>query len=564
MKIVVYRLIHLSLVLLLMVGGVAHSANAPLRMRHAMVVSQETIASQVGADIMKAGGNAMDGAIATAFALAVTHPSAGNIGGGGFLLYRPAQGEPVVYDFRETAPQASRPDMWLVDGKYDAQRHHFSHLSVGVPGTVAGLHLAWREHGKLPWAQLMAPAIRLASQGFIVSDELSTSLHEGMRRMQKYPAANAQFSNNGKPFGQGERLVQKDLATTLELISRSGPDGFYKGRTAQLIVKEIQSGGGVLSLKDLADYRPVVRAPLRGTYRGYEVLTVPPPSSAAALIEMLNMFEGYDVGSMGFGTTATLHLMTEGMRRVFADRAHYLGDPGFNPDMPMQRLLSKEYAASLRTTINLQSASPSSPDSFDWPEESPQTTHLSVVDSARNAVSLTYTLESAYGSGIVAPGTGFLLNNEMGDFNAQPGLTNDQGLIGTSPNLAEPGKRMLSSMSPTILTKDGGLFMVTGSPGGRTIINTVTQTILNVVDHNMNAQVAVDAGRIHHQWLPDTVYAEKFGFSEDSLSGLRSLGHQIAMRESIGAAQVVVVNQKDGMLEGGADRRDADSTVAGF
>ncbi len=550
--------------LLLLLVEVANSANAPLRMPHAMVVAQEGIAAQVGAEVMKAGGNAIDGAIATAFALAVTHPAAGNIGGGGFLLYRPAQGEPVLYDFRETAPQASRPDMWLVDGKYDAQRHHNSHLAVGVPGTVAGLYQAWREHGKLPWSRLLAPAIRLASQGFIVSDELSSSLRSGLQRMQNYPAAVAQFSNHGKPYEQGARLVQKDLAVTLELIARQGSDGFYKGRIAQLLVEEIQRGGGVLTLQDLANYRPLARTPLRGTYRGYDVLTVPPPSSAVALIEMLNVCEGYDLRDMGFGTTATLHLMTETMRRAYADRAHYLGDPAFNPSMPIQRLLSKDYAEYLRTTINLKAASVSEVGQFEWPPESPQTTHLSIVDEARNAVALTYTLEAAYGSGIVAPGTGFLLNNEMGDFNAQAGLTNEQGLIGTTPNLAAGGKRMLSSMSPTILSKQGQLFMVTGSPGGRTIINTVLQTILNVVDHNMNAQAAVDAGRLHHQWLPDTVVTEAAAFSKDSLTALSTMGHRLSTRESIGAAQVIVVNQRDGMLEGGADKRDPDSTVSGY
>jgi gamma-glutamyltranspeptidase / glutathione hydrolase len=545
-------------------GLLASAANAPTRARHGMVVSQEVIASDVGAAVLEDGGNAIDAAIATAFALAVTHPSAGNVAGGGFIVYRPATGDPVVYDFRETAPAAARPDMWLVDGKYDFQRHHFSHLSVGVPGTVAGLHMAWKEHGKLPWRRLVEPAIRLASRGFKVSDGLATSLQQTLPRFKDHPASLAQFSRAGVAYAPGETLQQPDLAATLRRIAAQGPDGFYKGRTADLIVQEMQRNGGLITHADLESYVAVKRAPLRGSYRGYEVLTLPPPSSSVAVLEMLNILEGYDLRGSGFGSTATLHAMAESMRRAFADRARYLGDPAFNADLPIQRLASKEYAAGLRATIDPKAASRSKPDSFEWRKESPETTHLSAVDAARNAVSLTYTLEWTYGSGIVVPGGGFLLNNEMGDFNAGPGLTDERGLIGTPPNLAAPGKRMLSSMSPAILSKDGALFMVTGSPGGRTIINTVLQTILNVVDHGMNAQAAVDAGRVHHQWLPDTLVYEKHGFSIDSLNGLRAMGHRLTEREAQGAAQVIVLNAADQVLEGGADRRDPDSAAVGY
>lgn len=553
------------LVFLLSAAALTLAANAPIRAEHGMVVSQNAIASEVGAQIMREGGGAVDAAVATAFALAVTHPSAGNIGGGGFLVYRPASGEPVAYDFREVAPAASYPEMWLQDGEYSFQKHHMSHAAVGVPGTVAGLHLAWREHGKLPWKRLLAPAIALARDGFDVTHGLAASLQSAMKRMQKYPASVAQFSKNGTPYAAGDVLKQVDLSQSLRRISDKGPDGFYKGRTAELIVAEMRANGGLITLEDLANYAAVKREPVRGDYRGYEILSMPPPSSGGvALIEMLNILEGYDLQAGGSGGAATLHRLIEAMRRAFADRARFVGDPDFNTAMPLDRLTSKAYAQELRATIVLDAASVSSPDRFDWPTESTETTHLSVVDTQRNAVSLTYTLEWGYGSAIVVPGGGFLLNNEMGDFNAGPGLTTATGLIGTDANLAEPGKRMLSSMSPTVVAKDGKLFMVTGSPGGRTIINTVLQTIVNVVDHGMGAQTAVDAGRIHHQWLPDKVYFERFGFSPDTLAVLHSLGHVTEERARQGSAQIIVVAPESGFLEAGVDRRVPDAGAAGL
>jgi len=543
----------------------AGAANAPLRATHGMVVSQDAMASRIGAQVLEDGGSAVDAAVATAFALAVVHPTAGNIGGGGFLLFRPHEGAPVAYDFRETAPTGSHPEMWLEDGEYSFRRHHLSHLSVGVPGTVDGLYLAWQEHGRLPWKRLVEPAIGLARDGFVVSHELSQSLKEVLPRMRKYPASVAQFTRAGVPYEPGERLLQPDLAASLQRIADHGPDGFYKGRTAELIVQEMQANGGLITLEDLAGYEAKKREPVRGSYRGYEILSMPPPSSGGiALIQMLNILEGYPLAELGFGTTATLHRMTESMRRAFADRARFLGDPDFNADMPLERLTSKTYADELRQTIDPGRASVSRPGEFTWGYESTETTHFSVVDKDRNAVALTYTLEYGYGSGIVVPGGGFLLNNEMGDFNAGPGLTNDQGLIGTPANLAQPGKRMLSSMSPTILAKDGTLFMVTGSPGGRTIINTVLQTVLNVVDHGMNAQAAVDAGRVHHQWLPDTLYFERHGFSLDSLNGLRALGHTLEEIPYQGAAEVIVVDQQSGVLEAGVDYRVQDGGAAGY
>ncbi len=552
------------LVLLLGLSVAAVAANAPSQATHGMVVSQSAIASQIGVDVLTEGGSAVDAAVATAFAMAVTHPSAGNIGGGGFLIYRPASGEAVAYDFREVAPTGSHPEMWLDEGEYSFQRHHMSHMAVGVPGTVSGLYLAWQDAGKLPWKRLLQPAINLAENGFTVSHGLSRSLQRGMRRMGKYPASVAQFSRNGAPYEAGEVLKQADLAASLERIAEHGADGFYQGRTAELIVAEMQANGGLITMEDLSGYAAMKRSPIVGNYRGYEVMSMPPPSSGGiALVEMLNILEGYDLRGEGFGSANTLHRMTEAMRRAYADRALYIGDPEFNEGLPVTQLISKAYADKLRGTIRLDAASKSSPDTFTWPVESAETTHFSVVDADRNAVALTYTLEWGYGSGIVVPGAGFLLNNEMGDFNAGPGLTNPNGLIGTRANLAEPGKRMLSSMSPTIVAKDGKVVMVTGSPGGRTIINTVMQTILNVVDHGMNAQSAVDAGRIHHQWLPDTLFYERHGFSPDSLRLMKNLGHHLEERRRQGAAQVIVVAQ-DGMLQGGLDGRVPDGGAVGY
>jgi gamma-glutamyltranspeptidase / glutathione hydrolase len=469
-----------------------------------MVVTQSDIASEVGFQVIRDGGNAIDAAVATALAMAVTHPTAGNIGGGGFLVYRSASGEATTFDFREMAPAGSHPEMWLVNGQYDTELHHNSHRAVGVPGTVAGLHLAWKTYGSKPWKDLVEPSVKLARDGFEMSDGLARSLARTLDSFEKYPASLAQFSKNGTPYEAGDRFKQPDLARSLQRIADQGPAGFYEGETAALIEKEMKANGGLITREDLKNYQAKQRAPIKGTYRGYEIIGMPPPSSGGIAMQlMLNILEGYDLEANGAGSARNLHLMAESMRRAFAERARHLADPDFVKTMPVDRLISKDYAAALRKTINPARASKSSPTTFTFATESQETTHISIVDETRNAVSLTYTLEAGYGSKIVVPGGGFLLNNEMGDFNAGPGLTNEDGLIGTDPNLAQPGKRMLSSMSPTIIAKDGKLFMVTGTPGGRTIINTVLQTILNVIDFGMNAQQAVDYGRIHHQWLPE-------------------------------------------------------------
>ena len=559
------RRVFLALVTLVAISSLTLQAgSAPQRARLGMVITQSDIASQIGFQVIKNGGNAIDAAVATGFAMAVTHPTAGNIGGGGFIVYRPASGEPVSYDFREVGPARSSPEMWMKDGKYDFDIHHNSHMSVGVPGTVAGLHLAWKEAGSKPWKELVEPAIKLARDGFEVSHGLARSLAGQLDDFKKYPASLAQFSKNGRPYEQGDILKQPDLAKTLTRIADQGPAGFYEGETAALIEKEMKANGGLITMADLKAYQAKKRGVVKGTYRGYDIIGMPPPSSGGmAVVQMLNVLEGYDLKANGYGSAKNIHLAAEAMRRAFADRARYLGDPDFEKDIPLPMLISKDYAAQQRKSINPDKASKSSTNSFTWTSESPETTHLSIVDAKRNAVAMTYTLEYGYGSRIVVPGAGFLLNNEMGDFNAAPGLTDERGLIGTTANLARPGKRMLSSMAPTIVAKDGQLFMVTGTPGGRTIINTVLTTILNVIDYGMNAQEAVDAGRMHHQWLPDRINLERFGFSADTIKQLQAMGHTINEGGGQGAAQVIVFNQKDNMLEGGVDRRPPDGGAAG-
>jgi gamma-glutamyltranspeptidase/glutathione hydrolase len=553
----------------LALSGAAPSAEAgsvPVRVRNGMVVSQNTLASLAGVQVLAAGGNATDAAVATAFALAVVHPAAGNIGGGGFLLLRTAAGKATLYDFRETAPLAAAPTMFLVDGRYDRVLHHDSHLSVGVPGTVAGLRAAWEDAGHLPWKTLVQPAIDMAREGFLVSDGLARSLREVLPKMKRYPASVAQFSRDGSPYEMGDLFKQEDLAKTLERIAQDGAKGFYEGETAALIEREMKDGGGLITREDLRRYAVRRRAPLTGTYRGYTILAPPPPSSGGVvLLESLNVLEGYSVRGMGFASSTYVHHVAEALRRAFADRARWLGDPDFVEGMPIARLVSKEYAAELRRTIREDRASHSSPSSFEWPPESPETTHLSVVDRDRNAVSLTYTLEQGYGSKIVVPGAGFLLNNEMGDFNAGPGLTDATGLVGTEPNLAAPGKRMLSNMTPTILVKDGRPFLVLGAAGGRKIPGTVLEIVTDVVDFGMNVQEAVDAPRVDHEWLPDEILYEPYGLSRDTLSALEGLGHRVKEVEasSWSRAQAILVNAPEGLLEGGADRRMADGGAIG-
>jgi gamma-glutamyltranspeptidase/glutathione hydrolase len=462
------------------------------------------------------------------------------------------------------APARATPTMFLKDGKYDEKLHHESYLSIGVPGTVAGLHMAWKAHGKLPWKRLVDPAIALARDGFVISDNVARGLKDSLPYLQRSPASIAQFSKNGVPYQAGETLKQPDLARTLQRIADQGPAGFYEGETAQLIEQEMQKNGGLITREDLKNYKARARVPVRGTYRGHDIISMPPISSGGVvLIEMLNILEGYDLAANGYNSAANVHLTIEAMRRAYADRAKYLGDPEFNPTMPIDRLISKDYAAELRKSIDKDKSSKSSPTTFTWPADHLETTHFSVVDADRNAVAMTYTLEGGFGSQITVTGGGFVLNNEMGDFNAGPGLTTNEGLIGSDPNLAAPGKRMLSSMTPTIVSKGGRLVMVTGAMGGRTIINTAMLTILNVIDFGMNAQDAVNAPRYHHQWLPDNAIFEQNGLSPDTLAILRDHGHTLESTGGIGSAQVIVYNPKTDSLEAGLDLRVAGGGAAG-
>jgi len=535
----------------------APQAAEPVRAAHGMVVSEHWLASEAGRDVLAAGGNAVDAAIATGFALAVTHPSAGNIGGGGFMVIRFPNGTATTLDFREKAPLRAFPEMWLDEsGKYSSRIHHNSLLSVGVPGTVAGFDKAHRLYGSMPWERLVYPAMAIAQDGFAVSEGLARGLQRLTTREGAHPATVAAFSRNGTPYEVGDTLRQPDLAKTLNRIMLGRRDGFYRGETAKLLADEMRKGGGLITEADLELYQARERAPLRGTYRGYEIITMPPPSSGGvAMLTMLNILEGYDLKAMGHNTSPYLHHVAEAMRRAFRDRAEYVADPDF-VDVPIQRLISKEHADELRRTIDPRHASTSAPSDVAQGYESLETTHFSVVDANGMAVSVTYTLEGGYGVGVVVPGAGFLLNNEMGDFNAGPGLTDDTGLIGTTPNLARPEQRMLSSMTPSILAKDGKLVAVVGSPGGRTIINTVLQVVLNVVDFGMNIQEAVNAPRIHHQWLPDRLRIEENGTSEATLEALRAMGHTADMGGQQGLAHSIMIDPRTGERLGAADPRN--------
>ncbi|MDZ7778408.1 MAG: gamma-glutamyltransferase [Gemmatimonadota bacterium] len=530
-----------------------------------LVSSQQWIASQVGADVLSAGGNAVDAAIATGFALAVTHPSAGNIGGGGFMVVRFPNGRATTIDFREEAPRASHPEMWLDDdGEYSSERHHDSHLAVGVPGTVAGFDKVHRLYGRADWAALVEPAVELAREGFELSDALAESLASFVRRTP-YEASAAAFSDGGTPYAAGDTLRQADLARTLGRIRDERRDGFYGGETARLLVAEMERGGGIITEEDLDRYAARERAPIRGTYRGHDVISMPPPSSGGvALVTMLNILEGYDLAGMGHNSAAYIHHLAEAMRRAYRDRARHLADTDV-VDVPIHRLTSKAHAAELRRDIHPDRASVSHPADVDTGTESRQTTHYSVVDADGMAVSVTYTLEQGYGSEIVVPGGGFLLNNEMGDFNAAPGMTTAGGLIGTEPNLARPGQRMLSSMSPTIVARDGELVAVIGSPGGRTIINTVLQLVLNTADFGMDIHEAVAAPRIHHQWLPDRLRIEEGGVPPETVERLEEMGHTVRMRGSQGSANSIGIDPETGERIGVADPRrpDAGARVGG-
>lgn len=543
---------------------IARDTARPVAAAHGMVVAQERIAAEIGRDVLARGGNAVDAAVATGFAMAVTYPRAGNIGGGGFMLIHLASGEDVAIDYRETAPAAATRDMFLGDdGKPDPKKSRDQALGVGVPGTVAGLALALERYGsgRFSLAELLAPAIALARDGFTVADDIADTLPQWQRRLLQWPASRKIFArNDGTPLQRGDRLIQTDLAATLQAIAAQGTGGFYDGAVADQLVAAIRAAGGIITRDDLKSYRAEIRTPVRGSYRGLDIVSMPLPSSGGTvLIETLNILEGFNLRGMGAGSVDSLHVLIEAMKRAYADRARYLGDPAF-VQAPVERLIAKDYAARQRTTIDMARATPWDDRALKPPREGDNTTHFSVADRFGNAVSNTYTLNFSYGLGLVAEGTGVLLNNELDDFTAAVGASNAYGLVGFDANLPGPGKRPLSSMSPTIVLKDGRPLLVTGSPGGSRIISTVLQVIVNALDFDMNIAAAVAAPRLHHQWLPDEVRVER-GFPDATLDALRGRGHRIAVPLGQTSANSILITPQ-GLL-GAADPRTRGATAAG-
>ncbi|MCU0227225.1 MAG: gamma-glutamyltransferase [Bryobacterales bacterium] len=563
MRLPVSFLLMLSLLVLSPPGYAAD----PVRARQGMVVSNDLIASRVGVEVLRQGGNAVDAAIAVGLALAVTYPAAGNVGGGGFMLIRLADGATTFIDFREKAPASATRDMYRTVRNPEAIRSDYQGQQMrmalsesivgwrapGVPGTVRGLEMASRNYGKLPWKQVVTPAVLLARDGFEVHFNLAESLKNSTRLLGRFPETKRVFLRDENFYQPGETFQQPDLAAVLQRVADQGSKGFYEGETARLIAKAMQENGGEITLEDLKNYHAVERKPLETTYNGHHIFTAPPPSSGGVgIVQMLGMLEGSGYQEGGFNAASTWHYVAEVMRRYYADRSEYLADPDFYA-VPLERLLDKRYLAARRATIARDKAStseeilPGKAAGY----ESMETTHYSVVDAAGNAVAVTYTLNGSYGSGVTVPGTGILLNNEMDDFATKPGEPNMFGLVQGEANKVEPGKRPLSSMTPTIVTKDGKLRMVVGSPGGGRIINAVFQAILNVVDFQMNAQDAVDAPRIHHQWQPDKLYVQE-GVSPDTRVLLKAMGHDVTPSSYIGRLQAIVVRE-DGWLEGGSN-----------
>ncbi len=535
--------------------------------QHGMVVSDNVLSSEVGVAILEKGGNAIDASVATAFALAVTHPEAGNIGGGGFLVFMGADSRVTTIDFREKAPIKASPDMYLDKaGEFMEGSNTEGLKSVGVPGTVAGLYLAHRKYGKLPWGQLVQPAVDLAANGFPLPWSLHTVALMIPQWGPSYDILQHYFSHpDGTIVNQGEIWKQPALANTLALIRDRGHDGFYKGEVANEIARYMAANDGLITTEDLKRYKAVEREPITGTFRDYTIYSMPPPSSGGvALIEMLNMMELADLQTIPFNSAPYVHLVAETMRRAYADRAQFLGDPDFNADMPLGRLTSKSFAKSRFDTIDRNNASQSDSTQYGLPNDGSHTTHLSIADTEGNAVSLTYTLERSYGSGLGSPKLGFIFNNEMGDFNPVPGVTTSDGQIGSAPNLIAPEKRMLSSMTPTIVSKDGKPFLIIGSPGGRTIINTVFQTVLNVLAYNMRIDRAIEAMKIHHQWLPDILLYEKDLLSPDTATILEKMGHRLQSEESLGVLMGITYDPELKVYIGAADSSSANGTAIGY
>ena len=548
-------------------------AREPVRAKHGMVASTNEVASRVGVDIMKRGGNAVDAAIAVAFALAVTHPAAGNLGGGGFMMIRLKDGKSTAIDYREMAPAAAHRNVYL-DKNGEVIKGEGGSLvgyrAAGVPGTVRGMELALKKYGsgKLTWAQLVEPARRLAANGFSVTYELARSLQSNHEYLSKYAETKRIYLKGGSFYKEGEIFRQPELAATFARLQRSGPNEFYEGETARLIVADMKRNNGLMTLEDLHGYVAKERTPLHGTYRGHEIISMPPPSSGGAvLIQMLNILEGFDLSKMEASSSERYHLMAEAMRRAFADRAEYMGDSDF-VKVPVAGLIDKSYAATLRATINTERASTSSDVHAGRPAgyESEYTTHFTVVDAEGNAVANTYTLNDSYGSAATVKGAGIILNDEMDDFAVKPGTPNMYGLIQGERNAVAPKKRPLSAMTPTIvLRKDGSFWFTVGSPGGPTIINTVLCIITNVIDYEMNIQQAIDAPRIHHQWLPDEIVGEPFGLSGDTQRALVSRGHKLAEKPRyLGDAEGIMIEEKTGVRLGATDPRRSDGQAVGY
>lgn len=548
-------------------------AREPVRAKHGMVASTNEVASRIGVDIMKRGGNAVDAAIAVAFALAVTHPAAGNLGGGGFMMIRLKNGKTTAIDYREMAPNAAHRDIYLdkngnvIEGEGGPL---VGYRAAGVPGTVRGMELALKQYGsgKLSWAQLVEPARRLAANGFTVTHSLSRSLYGSREYLSQYAETKRIYLKDGSFYKEGEIFRQPELAATFSRLQRFGPNEFYEGQTARLIVADMKRNNGLMTMDDLRGYIAREREPLRGNYRGHEIISMPPPSSGGAvLIQMLNILEGFELKKLEASSSERYHLMAEAMRRAFADRAEYMGDSDF-VKVPVAGLIDKSYAASLRATIDTERASTSAEVRAGRPAgyESEDTTHFTVVDAEGNAVSNTYTLNNSYGSAAMAKGTGILLNDEMDDFAAKPGTPNMYGLIQGERNAVAPKKRPLSAMTPTIvLRRDGSLWFTVGSPGGPTIINTVLTIITNVIDYEMNIQQAIDAPRVHHQWLPDEIVWEPYGLSGDTQRALQARGHKFAARQRyMGDAEGIMIEQQTGVRLGATDPRRSDGLAVGY
>ena len=533
----------------------------PVRSTSGMVVAGESTAAVIGLEVLKSGGNAVDAAVTIGFVMAVTLPHAGNIGGGGFMLiYSAKSGTVIAVDYRERAPALAHRDMFLdAEGNPDNDISRFSHISAGVPATVAGLALALKKYGTISLAEALAPAIRIAEGGLVVTPAFSDAIKSNSKTLGKFSSTRAIFFKpDGSFYEPRDVFVQKDLAKTLKAVAGEGVKAFYEGKIADLILNEMQSNGGLITREDLSGYRPVIRQPVKGTYRGHDIYSMSPPSSGGVhIVQILNILEGYHLPSLGHNSPKGIHFMAEAMKRAYADRSMYLGDPDF-VKVPVEGLTDKKYAGTLRRRINSEKATGSKDISPGIPPgyESGETTHFSVVDSEGNAVSNTYTINFGFGSGIVVKGAGFLLNNEMDDFSAAPGVPNAYGLVGGAANAIGPGKRMLSSMSPTIVLKDNKPFIITGSPGGPRIITTTLQVIMNVIDHGMNIQEAVNAPRVHHQWLPDELRVEE-GISARTIKRLKRMGHKVVEKEKMGAASSILIDSKGGNLYGAADpRRD--------